>query len=155
MSRFLHFLSTVDCNHVLLTDDWITCLLSPVLTVKEAKLKDCDFFGRCFTSWKWKYARSLLASLSSTLHIIMLDCPLIFRIKTSKTAFPWLKGTYKTLGCLQQGTKKTLEELTLSSSSIHVRTSLQQKRKHSWLSRGVGSCKKKTELWPGIRRVKN
>ena len=30
------------------------------------------------------------AIATSTLHIIMLDCTLIFRIKTSKTAFPQL-----------------------------------------------------------------
>ena len=85
--------------------------------------------------------RAIAFSLGSTLHIITLDSPIIFQIKTSKTAFPRLK-TYNTFGCNRQGTEKTLGELTLSSSSIHMCTSLQQKRKHSWLSRSVGSCKK-------------
>ena len=55
----------------------------------------------------------------------MLDCTLNFRIKTLKTAFPWLK-MHNTFDCNRQGTEKTVEERTLSSSSIHVRTSLQQ-----------------------------
>ena len=81
-------------------------------------------------------------TMETRAHKIILDCTsTIFRIKTSKTAFSWLK-TLNTFGCNRQGTEKTLKERTLSISIIHARTSLQQKRKQSWLSRRVGSWRK-------------
>ena len=78
------------------------------------------------------------------MHKIMLDCTLIFWIKTSKTAFSWLK-TLNNFGCNRQGTEKRLKSEFFPSQSYtctHVRTLLQQKRKHSWLCRRVGSCRK-------------
>ena len=99
------------------SDRWLD-YTKPSFNSEGSETKRLRLFRPLFYKLRMKSrARSLLAPLNRCMHKIMLDCTLIFRIKTSKTAFSWLK-TLNTFGCNRQGTEKMLKERTLSISRI-------------------------------------